>query len=543
MPLRNPYASLGVDDPAEPIRVSQLPAYVVWAVWGFVHCWWETRRLSTLFQGLPAILLAVVLGMLLISRNQSVSLETIDGYLARAEAARALENYDEAEFYFRKLEQIAPDDRNAIEQHAYLHADQGNYGEAFRMMEALVRDEDQSNDVEIHLWLAKTALTKDVGIESRFEYAKSHLVAVLEDDPTNRYAQYFFARVYLRQGDVASAIEHLQHVASYSSELQLLLASLYVQLDPPDVKRSQAQASSAVSTLEATIRETQTADVNTYHQLAAGYVLLGKFEDSVRTLRQALTKFNIESTQRRLSKTFVAWSDDIAKKRPEAVGERMKFLEKALELAPNEPLALNRMLEIASAEGPGAEEAEQKLRQALVDGIAPAIVHFSLGSLAAKRGDSEAAMRHFKQSAQLNPRTAVTLNNMAYIMAHTEDADLIQALELVNQALSMAPTAHPFRETRGQILLRLNRWSEAITDLEYANSGTDDLPTRIEIHRGLAVAYEKINDPDMSAVYRTKLEELVAEAQSERPGTDETVPDIDFDKAPDDATDTVNDES
>lgn len=522
MPLRNPYVTDGLDEATPWTSPGRIPAYLAWAGKGFLRCWLQTRRIPLLFQGLPAVVLAAVLAMLFISSDQPVSLETIDGYLRRAEHATAAEEFTEAEFYFRKLEQLAPDDRNVIEQHARLHARQGNYFDAFRMMESLVRDDDQTNDPRIHRWLAEMALQEDVGLQNPLDYAKEHLVAVLDDEPEDRRAHYFFMRLHLMKGDIPSAIEHLERIQSRPAELQLLLASLYQQRDPPDAVRTEHNAKSAAELLRKEIQETQTSDVSTYHQLAAAYILLKDFDRAIQTLRQARTKFDDEATRRQMSTAYVAWSDHVRQQRPDDVGEQMQLLEKALQLAPNEPKALQRMLEIASAEGPGAEAAEARLRKALVDGAAPAAIHFSLGALAAKRGDMDAAMRHFRQSEQLNPGTAVTLNNIAYIMAQSPDADLQQALTMANQAVEMAPQAAPFRDTRGQILTRLERWSEAISDLEYANSKMDDLSSRVAINRSLAVAYRGLGDEQTAEAYQDKFEELRArliEEQKDRPAS------------------------
>lgn len=534
MPLRNPYAAIGVDAPAPQFSALQLPAYLAWAGVGFLRCWRQTRHVGYILQGLPALLLVAVLAILFWSRDQPVASQTIESYLARAENAMHLEDYEQAEFYFRKLKELAPTDRKVIHEHALLHARQGDYFEAFRMMETLVSDDDRSNDVKVHLWLAKTALEQDVDIEEPLEFARRHLVAVLEADPNEVYAHYFFAVLHMRQRETANAIEHLRPIAVYSAELQVLLASLYMQLDPPDVARAQALARTVSDSISRTIESTQTSDVSIYHQLSGAYVILGEYEKAIQTLRQAAVKFDLEATRRQLSRVYVAWADDVRNRRPDDMAERIRLLERALQSAPNEPLALHRMLEIASSEGEGAESAEQALRQALVEGVAPAAVHFSLGTLAAKRGDIETAMRHFKLSSQLNPRTAVVLNNMAFVMIQTPDADLDQALMLINQAIDIEPGAAPFRDTRGQILIKMNRAREAIGDLEFANANSKDLASRIATCKSLVVAYRDSGDVVTADAYQKEYDRLIAQANVEKSNdtTDSVTPDVEFDNAP-----------
>jgi tetratricopeptide (TPR) repeat protein len=502
-----------------------------WSLVGFLKCWLRTRRLGLLIQGLPAIALGGLLGTLLVSSGQPASSDTIDAYLSRAERAIAQEEYEQADFYFRKLQFLAPDSPSVIDKRAELAAGQGNYREAVRLREALVRDADRSNDARIHKWLARVALEQDLGLDSPLDYARSHLDAVLAEKPGDPEAHFFFARLHMLQGDIPNAIAHLEPIAAFDARFQLHLAVLYLRRQPPDAVRAISNARSAAGTLRKEIEQTQTSDVNTYHQLAAAQVILSEFEPAIQTLRQATTRFDQDATRKQLARAYVAWSDDVARKSPDDLGQRMRLLEQALHAAPDEPAALHRLLEMASAEGDAARKAESALRGALVDGVAPAAVHFSLGTLAAKRGDLDAAMRHFQQAEQLNPKAAVTLNNMAYIMAQMEEADLNQALAMANQAVRMAPQAAPFRETRGQILVRLERWSPAITDLEYANSRMHEPASRLAINRSLATAYRGLGDAATADAYQQKAEELGRQVERNRP-TSGLGPDIDFERIP-----------
>jgi tetratricopeptide (TPR) repeat protein len=516
---------------SSPSAHDERPSALSWSLSGFVKCWLRTRHLGLLIQGLPAIALGVVLGGLLISSGQPASSDTIDTYLSRAESAIGQEDYEQAEFYFRKLQLLAPNDPGVIDKRAELAAGQGNYLEAVRLREALVRDGDRSDDSRIHKWLARTALEQDLGLESSVDYARSHLDAVLADKPGDPEAHFFFARLHMLQGDISNAIAHLEPIAAFDARFQLQLAALYLRRQPPDQVRALSNARSAASIFRKEIEQTQTSDVNTYHQLAAAQVMLSEFEPAIQTLRQAIIRFDQDATRKQLARAYVAWFDDVRRNAPDDLAQGLRLLEQALQAAPDEPAALHRLLEMASAEGEDAKRAEAALRGALVDGVAPAAVHFSLGTLAAKRGDLEAAMRHLKQAEQLNPRTPVTLNNIAYIMAQMPEADLDQALEMANQAVRMAPRAAPFRETRGQILVRLERWSEAITDLEYANTRMHEPPSRLAINRSLAAAYRGLGDTATADAYQTKAEQLARQLQQDRPAA-ALGPEIDLGQLP-----------
>jgi predicted Zn-dependent protease len=77
------------------------------------------------------------------------------------------------------------------------------------------------------------------------------------------------------------------------------------------------------------------------------------------------------------------------------------------------------------------------------------------------------------------------------------------ALAAVNKALEISPDQFRYRETRGQILVRLGRWKDAIQDLEFAANG---LPGSAEVHRSLAKAYDALGDQQLARVHREHAE-------------------------------------
>jgi predicted Zn-dependent protease len=76
---------------------------------------------------------------------------------------------------------------------------------------------------------------------------------------------------------------------------------------------------------------------------------------------------------------------------------------------------------------------------------------------------------------------------------------LDRALSLVNAALKSVPNQPVIRETRGQILLRLKQYKEAIFDLEFALSSS--APSQ-PIHEALSQAYEAIGMVDLAQTHQ-----------------------------------------
>ena len=117
--------------------------------------------------------------------------------------------------------------------------------------------------------------------------------------------------------------------------------------------------------------------------------------------------------------------------------------------------------------------------------------------------DYQAAREFFAIAVGRDEQNAVAWNNYGLVLGEGDEADLDAALVAVNHALELSPKEHRFRETRGQILLRLERWEEAVEDLEFALNGLPDLDA---IHRSLAVAYTALGQDELARLHEMRVE-------------------------------------
>src|SRR5438445_652901 len=78
------------------------------------------------------------------------------------------------------------------------------------------------------------------------------------------------------------------------------------------------------------------------------------------------------------------------------------------------------------------------------------------------------ARTHLEQAFRLAPQEGLVANNLAWLLAQPPSPDLPRALALIDSVLARWPDQPNYLETRGQILVKLQRWNEALADLEMA---------------------------------------------------------------------------
>jgi predicted Zn-dependent protease len=76
-------------------------------------------------------------------------------------------------------------------------------------------------------------------------------------------------------------------------------------------------------------------------------------------------------------------------------------------------------------------------------------------------------------------------------------------LALTNSLLERWPQEPMFRDTRGQIHLKMGHWKEALTDLQTALRGR---PGDAALHRALAETYRHLDMPEMAAEHQRRAE-------------------------------------
>ena len=116
--------------------------------------------------------------------------------------------------------------------------------------------------------------------------------------------------------------------------------------------------------------------------------------------------------------------------------------------------------------------------------------------------DIKSAKWHLERAHRLLPTMPFVSNNLAWVLSTEEPVDYDRALSLIQSALESFPDEPRLLDTRATILMKLERWEEALDDLERALRN-ELIPTRqAELHKKLAIVCDKINQPGLAEKHR-----------------------------------------
>ncbi|MCR9200665.1 MAG: hypothetical protein NXI04_18670 [Planctomycetaceae bacterium] len=236
--------------------------------------------------------------------------------------------------------------------------------------------------------------------------------------------------------------------------------------------------------------------------LAQSFVKLGEFQKAEQVLQEGLIvspEYN-GNWNWMLAGVYQNYHD-ILQREGRPISLLLSQLAKALTFDPNHAASLKRLMSYAEATVEGNVEIREILERVVSEAQEPALAHMAIGNLCWLEGDHDQARIHFDISMSQRTDVPIMLNNMAWMLAHDEsDPDLERALGMVTSALEADPENARFLDTRGTILVKLERWRLALNDLEKALKG---VPNKAAVHRNLATVYENLGMQGIADQHRS----------------------------------------
>ena len=487
-------------------------------LWRFFVGWTSTRRGWSLLIGLPAILVAgSAIGGLAYSKYVFGS-KIVRVYERAIDKSSAAQDLEASELYLKKVISLLPNHyrhqfnlAQIFLRQAELETDATKkrikQREAVQLLNR-ISTPDKPGFSRAHVWQADQILRKKSRTKEDIDLAYRHLEWALVTTPNDVLALQLAAQTALMKKLPSKAEDHLK-VAAKSSKFHLLnLAKVQKMLSKKEAEEN-ARACKTHFEEKAKMEPTKS-------EYWAGvfdcYLFLEEYDKAINSLRIAIkfaediqTKAKFASAS---SSAMVLWS----RKFPKDVGDalsfkkRLRLISEALRIDPKNKLALaelgNMTLDVENEEDD--EKIDEMLSEALVQGVAPGLVHLILGSRHALKGKNDEAIFHLKHSSKHNPRSATVMNNLAWVFAHRKDPDYKKALDFANSAIKVEKNPR-FLHTRGIILAKLDRNEEALIDFEKALVYMKD---NLSIHDALGTIYEKMGKSILAAQHKKKAQLL-----------------------------------
>jgi tetratricopeptide (TPR) repeat protein len=344
--------------------------------------------------------------------------------------------------------------------------------------------------VDAYFWLARDALQSE---QPQLDVVEWHLRKVLDRRADHLESHQLLAQVYLNRDDFDTALPHLEAAAAQFPENHITLASYYRSTNQQvNLDTSAAEARRIFDE-----RFQRTHDLESALRLGQLEYVLGDYEKTATVLEEAQHRKADDRVEQALRQTYLMWAsvenDDVAK---------LRHLERARGWGAEPQMIVAILLTFIATEGPSRDAAEVMLRKFLDAGQSVASCHYVLGTMAVKDKKLELARDHLEQAYKLSPDLPEVANNFAWVLSRCDRPDLERALTILNKAIDLNNQPE-IRETRGQVLLKLGRYQEAVTDLEFAVNFLK-LP---EVHESLAEAYDKLGATELAEQHRKKARE------------------------------------
>jgi tetratricopeptide (TPR) repeat protein len=473
--------------PIEPVDPADLPP---------PSTFWALLRRGDVWASVPAVLVAGLVLAAAIACHDVSRLQLASFYRRTGDDALASRDFTTARVCFERLTRI--DGRPQAWWGLVRAADGlGEYRRAARLLERAAPP-DRLGYAPAHLERALALLAPGWHTPADAADAEHHLRSAVTLAPNMATAAELLGRIYMETGRPELAVPQLVRAVGDRPALRLTLARAYHAVGEIPSAAKQAELALKESRLRATIHPDE---FETRARWAEAAVFLGDYPSAVAAFEQEPIPANDKERYRKnLAIVYTAWADAMERAGDgDGLGVRLELLERGLRADPKSDALLERLVRIVGDDGPDLGRAREILGDLLARGEATATAHFALGVDAWIHSNPDEARVHFEAADRLAPGTPRIVNNLAWLLARGDHPDLPRALKLADLAVERRPDVPMYRGTRGVILARLERWRDALPDLE---AGLAASPGQIDLHRSLAAVYEALGDQKMAARHR-----------------------------------------
>ncbi len=319
-----------------------------------------------------------------------------------------------------------------------------------------------------------------------------------------------WAEYSLRVGDINRALRWLEKLALSDPQQLFGVADLALSFGDEETAHRSLEKASRVYAKSISQNPTSKSD-RIYCALA--FAKLHRMDKAIETMASGWRLTQDKDFSDGIAELYVLQFDlDTAEHRDSKI--RLDELRSALKWNDRNEQAHDRLIALYRSEAiPELRQEISRFVHALtIEHPGYGVGYFTLSTLEIIEGRTADAIETLQKVVTLSPNLPPALNNLAWLLSEnqpeanqlkknqTEESDLAnkleQAAELARRAVSLDPTHSSYRDTLGTILLKQDKLSEAVVELELA---LKDAANPASIHRKLADAYRRLAQPDIAA--------------------------------------------
>ena len=465
---------------------------------------WRKKTWKLVAQGLPAFFawLAVV-GVAVAVKTNNPDLE--DDYGDEARVSFGEEDYQAARIYFERLSEINPDRTNRFNL-ALALMKLKETDRARAVLRELAPPTGPPGYVAAHLWLAQEILISPSAYEdvALISLAQQHLTQALEAAPRSATPNLRMAQFLVASGRPADGVPYLTRASEIDRKIYYELGMLLSSLG----RSTQAKEAMRLASTHYSKRLREAPhDKDARRRLASIRMNLDDFNGAIQLLQEGAVLHPKDDFHLAIAHACVTQFDRLQNAKSTHPSLQLELLRIALANNPDSTDALGRLAAVGETTAESKKATTELLETLVASGYANAFGHFALGCKAWEAEEQESALFHFERAFKLDENLGPVGNNLAWILTTKDEPEPERALNLIESVLKRWPDNPAYRETRGQIFAQLERWNDALDDLEYA---LPRLKSNAETHQALASTYAGLGQDKLAEKHRT-LAKLLSE--------------------------------
>jgi len=462
----------------------------------FMRRWFKSRPYVELLWSIPILLAGAACLVFFYVVSGWKPVETRSRYTAVATRALAAKDYPMARVACQRL--LSSGSESPGQTLFYMAIALGGLGREQEANALLSQAAPTEKPVyaPAHVYVARSLLALTNGTPKTVKLAEKHLEYAVRLEPKSTEAHELLSWICVQRRDWESARKHLLQVLPSRPQAALSLAAVLKELG--DEAGAKARAEQAAKYFREKLTDAKSDMPAERVACAQAVGMLGDYQEAFSILESGWKQSGNPAYRPPLGEVCAVWAQKMAKDRPGDLAPRIKLIQQGLEYAPRNLPLLQQLADLSRLQGPAANAARDTMTRLLAEGKSSALLHYVLGGDAWQRGETEEGRKHFALAYEAGPLLPYVANNMAAMLAMGEKPDLPRALGIIKPLVEKFPQEPNFRDTRGQILVKLGRWEEAVKDLEFA---LPLLPVKDKsaTHTALAKAYRALNMPKLAA--------------------------------------------